>query len=845
MKKGTKIFLSSLILSLAMTSCGKDKTSDNGSDAGNKKTYDNENDALIFAIQDVDGVFNPFYYSSGNDSSIIGMTQISMFTTDKNAKIAYGDDQPVVVKDYEQVYDEAADKTTYTFVLKNPTSKVRFSDGSYLTLKDVLFNMYEYLDPSYTGSSTMYSTDIVGLKAYRTQQDSEAAQDAFQKKFTEEANERVDALIQVLDEINEEKAPGMTYSYQDYVNQLTAKASKYQNNGNYPYADKFVSDFELISDTFKDELKSDFTNSVGQYEKEYGFDNIKSFLYTEGFIIIDLEKDDGDPEKITYVIDEDELPKTQQEAIDLVYDAKFPAEFETIVKYWSYTAPTILNEFIAEAQERYFATTTIKYKNISGIKVITEDHDVNGTSYKYARYDSEGKKVEGSENGYEMFSITINGVDPKAIWNFSFSVAPMYYYSNEEQIKAFDYTDHFGVEYSSATFQKKVIKDPEKIGLPVGAGAYKASDNKRSDNCTDSKEFFKDKVAYYVRNDYFLMGKPKIKYMRYQVITQNNMLSALETGAVHYCEPSAKTEIINQIEQNKDLSYSKAKTLGYGYIGINAKYIPSVYARRAIMTTMDTSLTLSYYPGTSEIIYRPMSKVSWAYPEKDSEGNDLAPYYEYDSTGQSAEKLFKQAGYTRNSKGAMVDSSGKQLKIKFTLAGESADHPAAQTFYKSQEILKGIGVDVEVGPDIQALQKLASGALTVWAAAWSTTIDPDMYQTYHKDSTATSTLNWGYDKIKADTTGKTYAYEQNIIDLLSTKIEEGRETLNQQERIGIYTECLDLVMQLAVELPTYQREDLFAYNSSYIDTTTMTPKDEISPYNGPINQIWNLSLVTK
>lgn len=843
MTKQTKLFLSSLILSLVMTSCGKDSTDNSGN--VNKKTYDNENDALVFAIQDVDGVFNPFYYSSANDSSIIGMTQISMFTTDKNANLAYGDDEPVVVKDYEQVYNESTDTTTYTFVIKNPTSNVRFSNGSYLTLQDVLFNMYEYLDPSYTGSSTMYSTDIVGLKAYRTQQDSEAGQDAFTKKFTEEANERIDALIQVLAEIDDEKKPGVTYSYDDYVNQLTSKASKYANNANYPYADKFVSDFTLVSETFKDELKTDYTNSEGTYEEEYGFDNIKSFLYTEGFIIIDLDKEDGDPDKITYVIGEDELPTTQQEAIDLVYDAKFPSDFETIVKYWTYTAPTILNEFIAEAQERYFETTTIKYKSISGIKVITEDTDVNGKSYKYARYDAEGKKVAGADDGYEMFSITINGVDPKAIWNFSFSVAPMYYYSNTEQINTFDYTEHFGVEYSSSSFQKNVIKNSDKIGLPVGAGAYQASDNKRSATCTDANEFFKDNVAYYVRNDYFLMGKPKIKYMRYQVITQNNMLNALETGLVHYCEPSAKTDIINKLEENSDLSYSKAKTLGYGYIGINAKYIPSVYARRAIMTTMDTSLTLSYYPGTSEIIYRPMSKVSWAYPEKDSEGNTLAPYYTYDSTGQSAEALFKKAGYTRNSKGAMVDSSGKQLKLKFTLAGETADHPAALTFYKSQEILESIGVDVEVAPDIQALQKLASGSLTVWAAAWSTTIDPDMYQTYHKDSSATSVLNWGYDKIKADTTGKTYAYEQTIIDTLSEKIEEGRETLNQSERKSIYAECLDLVMELAVELPTYQREDLFAYNSSYLDESTMTPKNEISPYNGPINQIWNLSLITK
>ena len=95
------------------------------------------------------------------------------------------------------------------------------------------------------------------------------------------------------------------------------------------------------------------------------------------------------------------------------------------------------------------------------------------------------------------------------------------------------------------------------------------------------------------------------------------------------------------------------------------------------------------------------------------------------------------------------------------------------------------------------------------------------------------------------TSGRTYWYEQDIIAQLSEKIEQGRETLDKEERKAIYAECLDLVMDLAVELPTYQRNDLFAYNSAFIDASTMTPASEVSPYNGPINKLWELSLVTE
>ena len=131
-----------LTFALMLTAMGTTTSCDNG----NKTVYDNDKDTLIFATTELDGVFNPFYYSSGTDGEIVGMTQISMFTTDKEANLVCGKDQPVVVLDYEETYDKVKDQTTYTFVLKNPSYNVKYSDGSYVTLKDVMFNLYEYLD---------------------------------------------------------------------------------------------------------------------------------------------------------------------------------------------------------------------------------------------------------------------------------------------------------------------------------------------------------------------------------------------------------------------------------------------------------------------------------------------------------------------------------------------------------------------------------------------------------------------------------------------------------------------------------------------------------------------------
>jgi peptide/nickel transport system substrate-binding protein len=116
-----------------------------------------------------------------------------------------------------------------------------------------------------------------------------------------------------------------------------------------------------------------------------------------------------------------------------------------------------------------------------------------------------------------------------------------------------------------------------------------------------------------------------------------------------------------------------------------------------------------------------------------------------------------------------------------------------------------------------------------------------MYQVYHIDSGAGSTANWGYRAIKKNAGGK-YDLELGLVKDLSDIIDLARETLNEKERKDYYAEALDLVMELAVELPTYQRSDLYAYNTDIIDVKSLTPASELTPYNGPMSRIWEVSL---
>ena len=186
--------------------------------------------------------------------------------------------------------------------------------------------------------------------------------------------------------------------------------------------------------------------------------------------------------------------------------------------------------------------------------------------------------------------------------------------------------------------------------------------------------------------------------------------------------------------------------------------------------------------------------------------------------------------------------NGHTLKYVFTIPGDSTDHPAYQSMKIAADILNANGFDIEVKTDINALKKLNNGDLTVWAAAWGSSVDPDMYQVYHKDSTAGSTANWGYRAILNNAGGK-YDRELNIVNDLSDIIDRAREALVEKERAGFYKTALNLVMDLAVELPTYQRSDLFVYNTNVIDVNSLTPASELTPYNSPTEHIWEIELL--
>lgn len=864
-------------------------------------------EAVTLMTDSLSGLFNPFYATAGTDMDVVGMTQIGMLSTDEKGNPACGTDEATVVLDYQM--KEEGGNSVYTFVLKN---NLVFSDGYALTMNDVLFNMYEYLDPVYTGSSTMYSIDIEGLKTYRLQSNTSSGTE---NETTRQSNSLAEGRIREIKDIYTEKSlalnPGSS-SYSVTEAQMEEAIKAWNPTDNYTkavtendkgasddayYRQRILEDYQRIRKLFREELNQDFENAKEAYDltvepykkwadSDHFNNDVFKFFYYEGMITPKYAKVNGRDDKTNIESFENmnlvSSNNTQELAVKYLYDYNVRQALYSVLDGWG-TASTIRTEYAAEAKDVLLHGenfTGLEYPTITGIKSLGHNTDVtkvtvNNKDYTVAHSHDDnysngenknyGKVSNSSE--YDVLQITVNGTDPKAIYNFGFTVAPAHYYTADADHphgRQIDISkNNFGVDWSSFAFQSRIIQSDLHVSVPVGAGPFVATDGDNRDN-PSATGFWNQNVVYFKKNDNFnCLGSQfevQAEKLRFQVVSSNNALDKLKSGEVDYVTPQLTTANSNELERlKKDGIESMAGwQLGYGYIGINAGKVPNVYVRRAIMAAMQTELSLDFYKAnTCTVINWPMSRVNWAYPKVGKNDVDNGkPWLHWEETDKAnysvtiskIQELMQEARDHDPS-----TASGSNLKIKFTIAGASiTEHPTYAVFKQAADILNrsDCGFEVEVVADSQALTKLATASLAVWAAAWGSTIDPDMYQVYSPYSTATSPKAWGYTQILNNQSS--YPFEYDLITRdggLSDIIDEARSINNQDQRTALYQNAMSLVLDLAVEMPVYQRQTLYAYNSKTVTgfsasiITEGEDKGLVNPYSSPLGKIWEISLV--
>ena len=444
-----------------------------------------------------------------------------------------------------------------------------------------------------------------------------------------------------------------------------------------------------------------------------------------------------------------------------------------------------------------------------------------------------------SKTGDYSIEVKVNGFDAAAVYSvLGITVVPMHYYGDES---LYDYDAHkFGFTRGDLTAVNAKEKEP------MGAGPYIFKE-------------YTNKTVYFEANPYYYLGEPKIKNVQFKEVITEEMASNVESGTVDCGEMTGSVTRFNEVKSynsNGEISgdvitTSKVDNLGYGYIGCNSDTVlvgsdknseESKALRKAFMTVMavyrDTVID-TYYGEAASVINYPISNTSWAAPQatdddyqvaysKDVDGNDIytsdmSAEERYEAAIKAAVGFLKKAGYTYDEATGKFTAAPSGAKMSYSAiipAEGKGDHPAFGVLTDAKAALETIGIEfiIDDPADTNKLwDSLDAGTQEFWCAAWGSTIDPDMYQVYH----SSNVVGLG---------GSDSNHYHIQVKELDELIMAGRTSDDQSYRKAVYKQCLDIIMDTAVELPTYQRQNCVIFSSKRINLDTITP--DITTYWG-------------
>ena len=447
---------------------------------------------------------------------------------------------------------------------------------------------------------------------------------------------------------------------------------------------------------------------------------------------------------------------------------------------------------------------------------------------------------------YSMRVVTTK-VDATAIYQLGVTIAPLHYYGDAS---LYDYDNN------SFGFTKGDLSSVRaKTTQPMGAGPYKFVK-------------FENGVVNFEANDLYFQGAPKTKYINFLETQEADKLNGVVTGTIDITDPSFSKDVVAAVESanggtlNGDvITVNTVDNLGYGYIGMCSKVMnvggePDSEASKNLRKAFGTIFSVyrdvaidSYYGERASVINYPISNTSWAAPQHTDDGykvafsvdvdgndiytSDMTAEQKYEAAKQAALGYFEAAGYTVEDGKLTAAPEGAALEYELWIPGDGVgDHPSFMVCTLASDALKSIGMNLIINDLTNSSDlwtALDAQTVAMWAAAWGATVDPDMYQIYYAD-----VANGG-----ANAGGSNYMYA--IADEeLDQLILDARASTDQTFRKAMYKACLDIVIDWAVEIPVYQRQNAIIFSTERVNMDTVTP--DITTFYGWMAEVQNIEL---
>ena len=529
------------------------------------------------------------------------------------------------------------------------------------------------------------------------------------------------------------------------------------------------------------------------------------------------------------------------------YAAYGAVDVATSAALWGFGGVSTAEEFAAALVEAYDGD----YKTMSDTEKATDS--VWALMDNYADFGRGVQTGESAANiagiqktGANSLRVVLTKVDATAIYQLGVTIAPMHYYGDKA---LYDYDNNkFGFTKGDLSIVRA------KTTQPMGAGPYKFVK-------------FADGVVYFEANEKYFLGAPKTKYLNFQqCLTDDDKLNGVLTGTIDITDPSFSNDTINAIKKANggDLNGAKVTVntvdnLGYGYIGMCATVMnvagepasdASKNLRKAFATVLSVYRELaidSYYGDRASVINYPISNTSWAAPQSTDDGYKVA--FSVDASGKdiytsdmkaedryaaalaASLTFFEAAGYTVENGKVTAAPEGASLEYEAWIPGDgNGDHPSFMILTEASKAFETIGITLKIKDLTNSSElwtALEANQVAMWCAAWGASVDPDMYQIYFS----------GDDENAAG--GSNYMYK--IADAeLNKLILQARANTNQAYRKAMYKACLDIVVDWAVEIPVYQRQNAIIFSTERVNLDTITP--DITTFYGWMAEIQNTQL---
>lgn len=836
-------------------------------------------DTLVVGYSYFSNKFSPFFSKTAYDQDVASMTQLGLLTMDRQGAVILNgiEGETINYNGTDYLYTGISDITVATqasgevYYDIEIRDDIFFSDGVHMTIDDVIFSMYVLSDPSYDGSSTFYAQPIKGMTEYRTG----VTSDVYTTYATKAAAilaaghgaEPAEGFTQ--DEIDSYWGDGFDAAGIKFTQEIIDYVGKNYNSASYA---AYMGKYSVLEITGSEALQNAFGMRMwgfGSWTNEY----VESETGTSGLV--------GEAYKNLYKLCDEE--DKAFEAAGLFYNKATGETLAADLVYISGTEPYAVTAYVGE---RYVAQPDGKFKDSMGTIYDFEETNptvedywnciVDAYGYDPAEIDAETAsssiidllseefiKIEGpkgmtggaivnvagiKKTGAYTMRVEMTKFDATAIYQLGVSVTPLHYYGSRS---AYKYTENkFGFTKGDLTSVRA------KTTTPMGAGAYKYTG-------------FESGTVSFSRNGLYFKGCPKINNIQFKETADSDKIPGLGGATFDVTDPSFNqiaATAIKAFNTNGQLIGDTIVTnmvdnLGYGYIGINGDNVKvgtdknseaSKNLRRAIATIIAVGrepAINSYYGDMATVINYPISNTSWAAPQAADEGYALAystdidgdPIYtaELDQTAreaaaiEAAKAFLVAAGYTLDAGTGKFTAApdGASLTYEIIVPGDGAgDHPSFAICTFANLALAEIGINLVINDpaDSNVLwNALEAGEQELWCAAWGATVDPDMYQVYHSSNIVG----------KGGTDSNHYAIDDEDLDEL---IIAARASADTAYRKGVYKECLDIILDWAVEIPTYQRKNAVIFNNLRVKVSTITP--DITTFWGWMNDIEEIEM---